>query len=153
MKNLYRFIAALILVALLAGCAPTTPAATAVPPSTPVLTPPTFDTFIPIAKAYVSELSSGNFLAAYNRFGAALKSSVPMVKLQDTWQQLLSKTGAFQQQTSTRTLTVQGKPAVAVACDFVNGTLEIIVTFNNNSEITGMSTTNMATSIQAPSTF
>jgi hypothetical protein len=74
-------------------------------------------------------------------------------ELQATWTQLLTLSGAFQEQSGTKTTFVQGKPVVAVTCDFVNGTMDIQVAFNNNSLIIGMYFTQMQTAIPAPPAF
>jgi len=150
MKKATRFIAVFILFALLAGCAPATPAA---PSATPVLTPPSFADLIPIAQAFVKDLSSQNFESAFSRFDANYKTAMTLPTLKSTWQQLLSLSGAFQNQVAVKTSFVQGKPVVAVTCDFDNGTMDIMVAFNNNSQIIGMYFTQMQTGLPAPSRF
>lgn len=151
MKKSFRFIAALIIICLLAGCTPAP--VPVVPTPTLNLTPPTFDSLIPIAKVFVSDLSTGNFIDAFNHFDATMRSTVSATKLGDTWHHLLTLGGAFQQQTGTRTQFIQGRPVVSVTCDFANGTLDVIVSFNNNSEIVGLSFTDMITGIPAPKVF
>ena len=155
MKNLYRLIAILALVGLLAGCAPAPAAATATtaPTLTPVLTPPTFDQLIPIAKAFINEITANNFLGAYARFDPGYKRSYSLVQLQTTWQQVLGMGGNFLQQSGSKTSFVQGKPVVIITCDFDNGSLDMVFTFNNNSLIAGLYFTQMWTKAPAPSTF
>jgi hypothetical protein len=150
MKNLYRLIAIFALLTALAGCAQSVPI---VPTNTPNLTPPSFDTLIPLAKQFVSELSSGNYNAAFDRFDINMKASMTLAKLQTNWQHLLTIAGAFQQQTGTTTAFLQGKPVVSIACDFARGSLSILLAFNSNSEIVGLNFSDLATGLPAPSTF
>ncbi|HEX7393286.1 MAG TPA: DUF3887 domain-containing protein [Anaerolineaceae bacterium] len=138
MKNLYRFFAVLILLGLLAGCAQVSGASV-----TPTVTPAagstaSFDALIPVAIAFVDEISAGNFAAGVNRFDANMKTVMPEAKLNDTWQQLLGQVGAFQKHTGTLTQEAQGYQIVFVTCEFAKARIYVQVTFNAQGQIAGL---------------
>ena len=138
MKKFYRFFAVWILVGLLAGCAQAGGAS-----GTPTITPATgpiasFDALIPVAIAFVDEISAGNFAAAANRFDANMKTALPEAKLKDTWAQLISQAGAFQKHTGTLTQEAQGYQIVFVTCEFAKARIYVQVTFNAQGQIAGL---------------
>ena len=138
MKKLYPFFAVWILVGLLAGCAQAGGAS-----GTPTITPATgpiasFDALIPVAIAFVDEISAGNFAAAANRFDANMKTALPEAKLKDTWAQLISQAGAFQKHTGTLTQEAQGYQIVLVTCEFAKARFYAQVTFNAHGQIAGL---------------
>ena len=86
----------ILLACLLASCAPAAqPTAQGGSPA--------LDELIPLATAFVDQLSGGNFTAASARFDAAMKAALPEAKLKDLWAQLQTQLGAFQKQVGTRT--------------------------------------------------
>lgn len=120
----------MLLLMVLAGCAPATPAA---PQSTP-----SFDTLIPHAAAFVDQLAQGDYSAAFTRFDGTMKLALPEAKLKATWEQLLAQVGAFQKQVGTRTADSQGYRIVFITCQFEKSTLDVQVVFNNQSQISGL---------------
>lgn len=119
-----------LLMLVVAGCAPATPAA---PQSTPG-----FDTLVPHATAFVDQLAQGDFSAAFARFDGTMKLAMSESKLKETWGQLLAQVGTFQKQLGVRTADSQGYRIVFVTCQFEKSPLDIQVVFNNQSQISGL---------------
>jgi type IV pilus biogenesis protein CpaD/CtpE len=147
MKNSVRFIIVFILLGLLAGCAQTGGASVtpiAVPTVTSTVAPvvnstPSFDALIPVAVAFVDEISAGNYAAAVSRFDTNMQSVLPEAKLKDAWAQLIAQAGAFQKRAGALTQTAQlGNQIVFVTCEFAKARVYAQVTFNAQGQIVGL---------------
>jgi len=149
MKTTYRLIAILTLFGLLAGCAPA-PTQAPVPTATPVLTPPTFDELIPIAKQFITDMAKGDFAAAYGRFDSGLQKTVSVEKLATAWQKMVTSGGLFQQTSTVTTRFVGGNPEVDITLEFDHGTVVALVTFNEQSRIISMTFSDMMISLPVP---
>src|SRR5579871_3849632 len=93
---------------------------------------------IPLAKAFVDQLSKGDFATATQRFDATMQGALPADKLRETWQALVGQAGAFQQQVGTHTATTQGYDIVFVTCQFALARIDVKVVFDGKKQIAGL---------------
>jgi dienelactone hydrolase len=93
---------------------------------------------IAAAKTFVDILARKDFAAAVAQFDDTMKSAMPLTKLQETWNAVLSQVGIFKQQGKTRTEKRGAYTVVIVTSDFQNAALDIKVVFDQTKRIAGL---------------
>lgn len=91
-----------------------------------------------IAKAFVEEMSKGQFDEATQRAAPILKPSLANGGLKRIWNSVIGQFGEFQSIKKTRSEFVQQYHLVFVTTEFERGGLDIKVVFSPNSQISGL---------------
>ena len=87
----------------------------------------------------VSKLTSGDLTNFYQMFDKNMKKALPESDLKSIWADLIKQYGAFQYYASDFKLTNQdGHTVATIPCTFENQTLDILLSFNSNGEISGL---------------
>ncbi len=96
------------------------------------------DEFEQAGRAFVELLADGEFGEAFDTFDETMSEQISEEKLEEIWDDLLDKTGDFQEQLSTRRETYQQYEIVFVTCRFENGKLDVKVVYNQSKEVSGL---------------
>lgn len=91
-----------------------------------------------LAKEFVDQLVKGEYEAAYLKFDSTMKKALPVKKLEETWQSVISQCGSFKRQVRLRNETQPELTTFFVTCEFEKAVLDIKVVFNDQSEISGL---------------
>jgi uncharacterized protein len=90
------------------------------------------------AQAFVDLLATRDFASAERYFDDTMKTALPPEKLQETWNTIMAKAGAFKHQVRTRTEERSGANVVIVTCAFEKAALDIQVVFDQAQRIAGL---------------
>ena len=90
------------------------------------------------AKAFVDQLSSGDFDAAVKTFDPTMKSLSPAGKLKHAWNIWTTRFGPFKAQTAVRYEKSPPYVFVFVTCQFQNESMDMKIVYNAGKEIVGM---------------
>ncbi len=90
------------------------------------------------AKAFVDQLSKGEFAQALEPFDATMRRVVPEEKLKKIWAGVVAKAGPFKRQVGARTEKSGPHEAVFVTCEFGKGRLDVKIVFNREGQIAGL---------------
>lgn len=99
---------------------------------------PRDDEFETYAKNFVNLLVKKDFTTATKGFDVAMAKALPMEKLAQTWDMLLSEVGEFQHQVATRKERIQKYEVVFVTCQFKEEILDVKVVFDKSGKISGL---------------
>ncbi len=119
---------ALLLLSLLAACAPK-PAA---PTATPIADVET------AARTFVGFLADGRFQEATGMFDETVAEALPTAKLKAAWDSILRQVGKFEKIAETRAAQESGYRVVYVTCDFADQPLDVKVVFDQDGRISGL---------------
>jgi fermentation-respiration switch protein FrsA (DUF1100 family) len=119
---------------LLGACAQASPTETAISSTSAA----DFSQLIPAATTLVNQMVNADFAAATQNFDETMANALPQDKLMETWDQLLTQTGDFQQILGTRTDEVQGYQRVFVTSQFAKGVIDILVVFDSQGKVAGL---------------
>lgn len=87
----------------------------------------------------ISKLTSGDSTNFYQMFDKNMKKALPEDELKNIWNSLIKQYGAFQYYDSDFKLTDQdGHTVATIACTFENQMLDVLISFNNSGEISGL---------------
>ena len=89
-----------------------------------------------ITKSVMDEIAHGRLAPVRERFSPDLKDSLSEIDMKDVWRELVDVAGAFQEQMSQSTRTVQGTPAYISKSQFAKFKVELRLTFNDSNQIT-----------------
>jgi hypothetical protein len=92
-------------------------------------------TRLSITKTVMDEISHNRLASARERFSPDLKNSVSESDMNDVWKDLVEVAGAFQEQISQTTRTVQGAQAYISKSQFAKFKVELRLTFNESNQI------------------
>jgi hypothetical protein len=90
------------------------------------------------ATEFVSQLVDGDYSNAFASFDDDMKAALPESELQVTWELVLTQVGDYKGEVSKRTDQVDGYDRVLVKSEFEAATIDIIVVFNSDKEISGL---------------
>ncbi|MBR8827381.1 MAG: DUF3887 domain-containing protein [Gomphosphaeria aponina SAG 52.96 = DSM 107014] len=90
------------------------------------------------ATMFIGLLTAEDYGQAREYFHPNLKAEWPGEKLQQVWENLLSETGAVQQQLNSRVTRTVNADIVFVSVEFEKLTEDILVTFNQEKQIIGV---------------
>jgi len=96
------------------------------------------DDFITVAQHFTDLLVKKDFAAAEALFDDTMKAAMPQVKLEETWNAVLSQVGAFKQQLKTRTEKRAAYVMVFVTCDFERMKLDVRVVLDQSKHVAGL---------------
>ena len=105
------------------------------------------------ARAFVDLLVKKDFTAAVATFDDTMKTAMPVTKLQDTWNTVLTQVGAFKQATKARIEKRGAYTIVIVTCDFQLTRLDIKVVFDQSKRIAGLFFAPATNTDYAPPTY
>jgi uncharacterized protein len=91
-----------------------------------------------IARAFVAELSRGDFPAAAGRFDATMSAALPSSALEQTWKGLQQGVGAFEAAGGARKEKEGAYEVVRLRCEFERATLEAKLAFDGERRIAGL---------------
>ena len=89
-----------------------------------------------ITRDVMDEIAHGRFAQVRERFTPDLKDSVTESNLKDVWTELIDLAGAFKEQISQTTRTVQGTPTYISKIQCEKFKAELRLTFNESTQIT-----------------
>jgi dienelactone hydrolase len=92
------------------------------------------------AKDFVYQVVEGDFAGACRRFDSNMTQAFSEAKLKETWLQLISQMGAFQEIRSSQAVERQGYRVITVTCQFEKTPMDIHVVFNQGGQIAGLNT-------------
>jgi uncharacterized protein len=119
------------------ACGTETTASTATPTST-TTAGEVPQALVDAAAQLVDQLAARNFAAVEQSFDSTMQGALPEAALQQTWDALLSKAGAFKQITGTNPVVQQGYRIVLVATEFAQGNLTVRVAFDSSGKVAGL---------------
>jgi dienelactone hydrolase len=90
------------------------------------------------AQNFVRQLVVSDFAGARRLFDGDLLQAFPEARLKETWLQLVSQVGAFQEIRSSRVVERQENRIVTVTCLFEKAPMDIYVIFNASGQIAGL---------------
>lgn len=94
------------------------------------------------AQSFVSFLAQADYASAEATFDDTMQQAMPIGKLQQAWESLISQVGQFKQQLSTRTTqTTQNGvqyEVVFVTCAFENANIDIRVVYGPDGKVAGL---------------
>ena len=96
------------------------------------------DEFEQEGSKFVELLAEERFEDAADTFDETMAGSISPEGLEELWDQLLGKTGSFQEQLSTRRETYLQYEIVFVTCQFDNGKLDVKVVYNKSKQVSGL---------------
>ncbi len=91
-----------------------------------------------LAKAFVELLIKEDYANAVQKFDKTMKDAMPVEKLEEAWQGLLTKAGPLKKQIGLRQTQEQGYDIVYVTCEFEKAKVDIKVVFNNAKQVSGL---------------
>jgi dienelactone hydrolase len=121
---------------LVSGCSQATQTAEPVTPTQPQMVEPA--QLEQNAVQFVQQLAAGEFTAAAAGFDQTMQAAMPAAKLEQTWDQLLTQVGAFQQINGTRREEQSGYQIVYVTSQFEGMKLDVKVVYNAGGQIAGL---------------
>ncbi len=102
-------------------------------------TSPTYaQDFEVLGKALTLDLASRQFDKVAARFDERVAAAIPPAKLSAVWDGLLGQVGAFRAISGARVEEQQGYRLVFVTCEFERATLDVKITFDSTSRVTGL---------------
>jgi dienelactone hydrolase len=90
------------------------------------------------AKDFVYQIVEGDLAGACRRFDSNMTQAFSEDKLKQTWLQLVSQVGAFQEIRSSQAIERQEHRIVTVTCQFEKAPMDIHVVFDANDQIAGL---------------
>ncbi len=90
------------------------------------------------AQDFIRQLVVSDFAGARRLFDGDLLQAFPEARLKETWLQLVSQVGAFQEIRSSRVVERQENRIVTVTCQFEKAPMDIYVIFNASGQIAGL---------------
>jgi uncharacterized protein len=96
------------------------------------------DDLVPAGRAFVELLVKKDFATAVATFDDTMKTAMPEAKLQETWNAVVAKVGAFKQIVKTRMEKRGTYTIVFVTSEFQNATLDIKVVLDQSKRIAGL---------------
>lgn len=90
------------------------------------------------AAEFVTQLVEGDYSSAYASFDDEMKAALAEDELQEIWEQILTQIGDYKREVSKRKDQVEGYDRVFVKSEFETATIDIIVVFNSDKEISGL---------------
>ena len=90
------------------------------------------------AKDFVGMLAKADYADAFATFDETMKGAMPVDTLEQAWQSLLGKTGAFEKIVGVGQRKEQGYDVVLVTCQFENTQLDVKVVYNDKKEVSGL---------------
>jgi dienelactone hydrolase len=90
------------------------------------------------AEAYVGQLARAKSPRAVEKFDAAMRRAAPPEKLKNVWDDLIARSGSFQEQVGVRNEKANPYDIVLVTCRFEKTTLDVKVVFDEAGRISGM---------------
>ncbi|EEG78477.1 DUF3887 domain-containing protein [Dethiobacter alkaliphilus] len=90
------------------------------------------------ASEFVSQLVDGDYSSAFASFDDDMKAALPQSDLQAAWEQVITQVGDYKGEVGKRTDQVDGYDRVFVNSEFEDATIDIIVVFNSEKEISGL---------------
>ncbi len=91
-----------------------------------------------IARELVMLLVKGDYAKVVENFDGTMKTALPAEKLQEAWNTVIAKAGAFIEQQGVRKGKYLQYDIVFVTCKFEKGTLDTKVVFNQEKQISGL---------------
>lgn len=92
-----------------------------------------------LARTLIAQLARGAYNEVWQHFDVSMRELLPPEKLQATWQQLENQVGRFQRQGEPEIKQVQGYQVAHIPCIFANGSLALLLPFNDAGEVSGLS--------------
>jgi dienelactone hydrolase len=90
------------------------------------------------AEDFIHQIVEGDFAGACRRFDGNMAQVFSEAKLKETWLQLVSQVGSFQEIGSSQASERQGQRIVTVTCQFEKAPIDIHVVFDPNDQIAGL---------------
>ena len=94
--------------------------------------------YTPLAEQFVQILVNEEYEKAVLSFDATMKDALPVDKLENVWQNLISQVGHYKKQVGVRQTSEQGFDIVYLTCEFEKASVDIKVVFSDAKEITGL---------------
>jgi len=91
-----------------------------------------------LATEFIAALVAENFEAASGYFDAEMLKAIPIDKLGDLWEQLLSQVGPYQNEISRKQETSEGYEVIIATVKFEKSPLNIRMVFNADQRIAGL---------------
>ena len=91
-----------------------------------------------IGKGLVTQLAARQFDQVEAQFDDQMKAALPVSKLPETWDSLLSQVGPFKSIASVRVTEKQGLHAVIVTCEFESTSLDVKIFMDAQGQVKGL---------------
>lgn len=91
-----------------------------------------------IATAFITDLSTGDYLAALDRYNGDIQATISAESIAQQWEDILATSGDYQGINSITVDTSSDTPVAIVTCQFENGSRDLFVMFNALNEIVSM---------------
>jgi hypothetical protein len=89
-----------------------------------------------MAQEFITELAEEKYAVAVQKYDSELRESVTPQTLEDEWTDMIAKTGAFENIVNVEVDTVDNSQIAVVTCEFENATIDILVIFNTDGNVT-----------------
>jgi dienelactone hydrolase len=90
------------------------------------------------ALALVENLNRGEYSSARADFDSTMKLALPVDRLKDIWEGLLTQTGGFEEIAGTRSAESGKYRIIFVTCAFENGAIDVRVVFDPSGKVAGL---------------
>jgi hypothetical protein len=91
-----------------------------------------------IATAFVTDLSTGNYIAALERYDSDIQVTLSAESIAQEWEDILAESGEYQGISSVTVDSSSDTPIAIVTCQFENGTRDLSIVVNATSEVVSM---------------
>src|SRR5262249_37388945 len=90
------------------------------------------------ARAFIEQLSQGEFARATDGFDATMRKALPPDELKKTWEKVVGDAGAYQKQLGSRAGKTGAYGVIVVTCQFTKSKQDVRVVFDKDGKITGL---------------